>query len=101
MQQHKIEVENVNHPGKTARVDADKYAAMRAALEATLPRGVWATQAELRQIVLPRLPDHLFPGGATSGWWAKTVQLDLEAKGLLVRDGGKPLRWGWVSHDPT
>ena len=28
-----------------------------------------------------------------AGWWMKGVQLDLEAKGLMVRDGGKPLRW--------
>jgi hypothetical protein len=26
-------------------------------------------------------------------WWAKCVQLDLEAQGVLARDGGKPLRW--------
>lgn len=25
--------------------------------------------------------------------WAKTVQLDLEAKKMLVREGVKPLRW--------
>ncbi|WP_394727903.1 DUF6958 family protein [Altererythrobacter sp. GH1-8] len=31
--------------------------------------------------------------GKTSGWWAKTVQLDLEAKGKLVREETKPLRW--------
>jgi hypothetical protein len=33
------------------------------------------------------------PGGAKAGWWVKTVQLDLEAKGIVVRDGGRPLRW--------
>lgn len=31
--------------------------------------------------------------GATQGWWAKTVQLDAEARGEVVRDGGKPLPW--------
>ena len=40
-----------------------------------------------------RLPDDLFPGGEKAGWWTKCVQLDLEAKGLVVRDAGKPLRW--------
>ena len=40
------------------------------------------------------LPEDLFPGGAKAGWWVKCVQLDLEAKGLVVRDrGAKPLRW--------
>ena len=29
-----VVVENVNHPGQTGRVDAAKYAAMKAALEA-------------------------------------------------------------------
>ena len=32
--------------------------------------------------------------GTTQGWWAKTVQLDAEARGEVIRDdGGKPLRW--------
>ena len=35
----------------------------------------------------------LFPNGAKSGWWMKTVQLDLEAKGQIIRIIGKPLRW--------
>jgi hypothetical protein len=40
------------------------------------------------------LPEDLFPGGAKAGWWVKCVQLDLEAKGLVVRDrAAKPLRW--------
>jgi hypothetical protein len=39
-----------------------------------------------------RAPEDLFPGGEKTGWWTKCVQLDLEAKGLLVR-AGKPLRW--------
>jgi len=39
------------------------------------------------------LPDDNFPEGATSGWWAKTVQLDLEAKGVVIREKTKPLRW--------
>ena len=92
-----VVVENVNHPGKTARVDAKKYAAMRAAFDAGLRPGETATQAEIKARVTPHLPEDLFPGGATSGWWAKTVQLDLEAKGLLVRDHGKPLRWAWAA----
>ena len=34
----------------------------------------------------------LFPGGATLGWWIKAVQLDLEARGLVVRSKGSPVR---------
>jgi uncharacterized protein YndB with AHSA1/START domain len=32
-------------------------------------------------------------GGAKAGWWTKCVQLDLEAKGTVVRKTAKPLRW--------
>ena len=88
-----IEVENVNHPGQKRSVNRDKYEAMREAMLASLPkRAPGLNHAEMVEAVKPRLPQGLFPGGATSGWWAKCVQLDLEAKGLLVREG-KPLRW--------
>jgi hypothetical protein len=44
--------------------------------------------------VAPLLPADLWPNGEKVGWWQKTVQLDLEARGLLVRNtGAKPLRW--------
>jgi hypothetical protein len=89
----KIEVENVNHPGKTERVDRAKYEAMRAAMWAALPTdGPGLTAAALKLALLPALPEDLFPGGSTAGWWVKCVQLDLEAKGLVVRHG-KPLRF--------
>jgi hypothetical protein len=42
--------------------------------------------------VITHLPVELFPGGAKAGWWAKTVQLDLEAKGIIAREKAKPLR---------
>ncbi|QFT78055.1 hypothetical protein [Erythrobacter sp. THAF29] len=91
-----IEVENVNTPGKTSRVNTAKYTAMRSALEKALPKSSpGLTQGEAREAVKPHLPEDLFPGGSTSGWWAKTVQLDLEAKGELVREPTKPLRWHW------
>lgn len=93
----KIDVENINRPGRTTRADAKKYRAMKAALLAALegvPEGL--TQHEMREAVVPHLPEDLFPGGEKRGWWAKTVQLDLEAKKVMVRDGGKPLRWRLV-----
>lgn len=90
----KVTVENVNVPGKTSRVNAAKYHAMRQAMLQVLPRDEpGLTQAEIREAVLPHLPDDLYPGGSTAGWWAKTVQLDLEAKGVVVREATKPLRW--------
>ena len=90
----KIEVENINTPGRTERVDAAKYHAMRAAMLAALPVGPpGLTAAEAKAAALPHLPEALFPGGATAGWWLKAVQLDLEAKGLVTRTPTKPLRF--------
>ena len=90
----RVTVENVNVPGYTTLVDGRMYRAMRQALLAALPASApGLTQAEMREAVIPLLPPDLFPGGAKAGWWAKSVQLDLEAKGVLVREPGKPLRW--------
>ncbi|RYF92277.1 MAG: hypothetical protein EON95_12945 [Caulobacteraceae bacterium] len=89
----KVEVENVLQPGKTYRVDAAKYGAMKAAMWAALPPAAPGLDAAaLKAAILPALPEDLFPGGATAGWWIKCVQLDLEAKGLVLREG-KPLRF--------
>jgi hypothetical protein len=90
----KITVENVNVPGSTSRVNAAKYQAMKQAMLRVLPKEApGLNQAEIREAVVAYLPDDLYPGGATSGWWAKTVQLDLEAKGIVVREATKPLKW--------
>jgi hypothetical protein len=91
----KIEVENVNVPGSTTRVDATMYRAAREALLRALPDAPpGLTQAEMIDATKRHLPEDLFPGGAKAGWWVKCVQLDLEAKGLVVRDrAAKPLRW--------
>lgn len=89
-----ITVQNVNVPGYTSRVNATKYYAMRAALLKALPsRAPGLTQAEMIEAVKAYLPADLFPGGEKAGWWTKSVQLDLEAKGVIVREAVKPLRW--------
>jgi hypothetical protein len=90
----RITIENVNHPGQTTTVDARMYEAMRSALVEVLPSGApGLTQTEMREAVVPHLPEDLFPGGAKADWWSKAVQLDLEAKGIIAREGSKPLRW--------
>jgi hypothetical protein len=90
----RITVENVNVPGHTTRLDAPMYRAMQAALLTVLPsKEPGLTQDEMRRAVVPHLPKSLFPGGAKAGWWAKSVQLDLEAKGVIAREATKPLRW--------
>ena len=89
----KIEIENVLRPGSTYSVDAEKYAAMKQAYLAVLPKAPpGLTVAEIGERLLPHLADEHFPGGAKAGWWAKAVQLDLEAKGVVARTDGRPLR---------
>ena len=89
----RVVVENVNHPGKSRSVDAASYQAMRRTLLKVLPpTSPGFTVAEVSRAVLPHLPVDLFPGGAKAGWWTKTVQLDLEAKGVITREKTKPLR---------
>lgn len=82
----KIEVQNVGHPCKTYRVDAAKYAEMRAAVQAVTPAEPPRPHpAAIIEAVKPHLSEALFPRGETAGWWVKCVQLDLEAKGDLKR----------------
>jgi hypothetical protein len=50
------------------------------------------TLAQVRERIAAHLPEEVFPDGAKAGWWAKTVQLDLEAKGTIAREETKPLR---------
>ncbi len=87
-----IQALNVNAPGKTYPRDAAKYEAARKALLKVLPKaGPGVTQSEMMALMKQALPASKW--GTTQGWWAKTVQLDAEARGDVVRDGGKPLRW--------
>ena len=87
-----IEVENFISPGSRHRVDAAKYEAMKTAMLAVLPDAApGMTVAAIKPLVVPLLPEALFPGGDKAGWWIKCVQLDLEAKGVLGRSE-KPVR---------
>ncbi len=89
----KIEIENVNHPGHIRRVDADMYEAMKRAFLKVLPKtSPGLTLEEIQKRLIADLPEELFPKGAKAGWWAKAVQLDLEAKGIAAREKTKPLR---------
>jgi len=88
-----VEVENVNHPGQVKLVDAAMYGAMRRAILKILPKTPpGLTVEEMYARVASQLPKDLFPGGAKAGWWAKTVQLDLEVKGIITREKIRPLR---------
>ena len=83
---------NVNAPGKTYPRNAARYEAARKAFLKVMPKtGPGVTQAEMMALMKKALAGGDF--GTTTGWWTKTVQLDAEARGEVVRDGGKPLRW--------
>lgn len=89
----RIEIQNFTSPGHIQRVDRGKYTAMREALMAVLPVGSpGLTVAEAKAALLPLLPEGPFPGGEKAGWWLKAVQLDLEAKGIVTRGRGSPVR---------
>ncbi len=98
MPDDRIEVENVNSPGRTTRLDRMKYEAMRKALLAVLPTEAPGLKvAEAKAALLPHLDQDLFPEGAKAGWWLKAVQLDLEAKGVIARAEGSPVRLYYVA----
>ena len=90
----KIEIENINYPGRLERVNKAKYIAMRDALLKVLTKEIpGLTVAEAQEKLIPLLPQDLFPNGEKSGWWLKAAQLDLEAKGKIQREKTKPLRF--------
>ena len=89
----KIEVRNVNHPDWRGNVDAAKYDAMKTAMQKAMAGSAGMTQTEMREAAKAHLPQDLFPGGKTAGWWSKTVQLDLEARGEMGRTDTKPLKF--------
>ena len=95
----RIAVENVNHPGQVRHVDKEMYKAMKRAFLRVLPgTSAGLTLAEIQERLNARLPQDLFPEGAKAGWWAKTVQLDLEAKGIVSRMKTRPLRLRKARH---
>ena len=89
----KLKIENVLQPGKTYNVDPVMFEAMKTALLKVVPSAPpGMTPAEIQKSVLPLLPHDLFPGGNKIGWWMKAVQLDQEAKKVIVRSEKPPVR---------
>ena len=89
----KIEIENINIPGRTERVDRTKYLAMREALLAALPDNApGLTVAQAQEALMPFLSEVDFPERHKAGWWMKAVQLDLEAKGVIKRAPQRPVQ---------
>ena len=93
MTKARTEVQNFTSPGHVQQVDSEKYNATRIAYLSVLTSSEpGMTPAEIKALLLPALPQDLFPGGDKAGWWAKCVQLDLEAKGVIVRSPTSPVR---------
>jgi hypothetical protein len=89
-----VVVRTPNKPRYTARVDALKYEAMYKVMMRVLPRKApGLTQAEMWDALARLAPKSEFPDRGKVGWWMKSVQLDLEARKMLVREDTKPLRW--------
>jgi hypothetical protein len=91
----RVTVLNPNVPGYSSTVERTRYEDVRKALLKALPKKApGMTQNQMMKAVLPHLSRKLFPGGAKASWWTKCVQLDLEARGAVIRDASaKPLRW--------
>ncbi|MGR3436769.1 MAG: DUF6958 family protein [Shimia sp.] len=89
-----VEVRTPNAPDRVARVNAAEYGAIRDAVMATITDSApGMTEAETKAALPIGLDPVLFPGGETAGSWMKTVQLDLEARGLVARVGIRTLRF--------
>ncbi len=94
MKEGKIEVKNINHPGKTKYVDTKKYMEIRQAILSVLPtEPPGLTHAQLIKEIEPFVSKDLFPKGEKLGWWSKTVELDLESREFIKRMNTKPITW--------
>jgi hypothetical protein len=86
--------QNIN--GRGFHVTGEKFAPIRRALLASLPRGPRGiTFAELVKRIAVRVKrkKNLFPHIGSVMWYAKVVQLDLEKSGAIERiPGAAPLR---------
>lgn len=91
----KIVVENVNVPDQVTNVDATKYTAMKGAMPTAISETPM-TAAQIKDAAKAHFPETLFPGVATSDWWIRCVQLDLDAKGMLIKHATKPLGWSTI-----
>ncbi len=87
-------LQNVLRPGKTYARNAVKASAIEQVMLSVLPIGPpGLTWAQMKPLVCEQLSQDLFPGGEKAGWWMKTVQLDLEAKGEISRSATSPLHF--------
>jgi len=95
-----VEVFNINTPGKSSFVQKDKYDEVKRVLKKLMPRkSPGLTQNEMADLVRENVSVEIFEDKNKSGWWMKTVQLDLEARTVIVREKTKPTRWYFEIHN--
>ena len=87
----RVILENVRHAGRSRRPTL-RITGLRKMMLAVLPDAPPGLTVAFQSRMLPRLPRGLFPGGAKAGWWLEAVQVDLEAKGVVLRERTRPLR---------
>lgn len=64
----KVEISNINVPGRTTNADGEKYEAMRAAIMKVTPKKApGITASEMVERVRPLLPETYWPNGAKVG----------------------------------
>lgn len=90
----KIEVFNINNPGKSSFVQKDKYEEVKRGFKEYMPnKSPGMNQDEMARLVIEKVSDTVFDDKTKAGWWMKTVQLDLEARRVMFREKTKPIRW--------
>lgn len=87
-----IKAKNVNHPGYQENLKEEKYNIIRKAMLTHLPDsssdGMLFTQLEEKvtaHLAENNVPKELFPKPGSVRWYCKSVQLDLEARGIIER----------------
>ncbi|VAW34600.1 hypothetical protein MNBD_CHLOROFLEXI01-2256 [hydrothermal vent metagenome] len=87
-----IKAQNVNHPDHRQNLKEEKYTIIREAMLAILPNdssdGMPFAQLEdevKAYLIAKNVPTEMFPKLGSVRWYCKSVQLDLEAKGLIER----------------
>ncbi len=94
MDEEMVEVFNVNIPGVSSRVRKDKYEEVKRVLWTYMPETPpGLTQDEMARLVVEKVSREIFEDAAKAPWWMKTVQLDLEAREVLIREKTRPTRW--------
>ncbi|WP_420627393.1 DUF6958 family protein [Candidatus Leptofilum sp.] len=87
-----VKAQNVNHPDHRQNLKEEKYTVIREAMLATLPGstsdGMPFLEMEEKVAVYladKSVPKEMFPKPGSVRWYCKSVQLDLEAKGIIER----------------